>query len=279
MQKWIIITDGEIARDEVTIATKERQFDFNSDDSFVTLAPKDSQWIFSVSGRIIETTTEKMNVLQGVWGNNSRIELYRHKIKCKSITRIEPYSLDDLKYSLLSYPRIFTKIFKQVNAAFVINDKDFSTITDGRIFMARTAFGRLLSSLPIESQFDFIKYVIDNSNCFDLRVMGYKNALEFLFKFIDARLNCPGEEIVKANQVLTDVYSNTGIALEEIGIYDEREDKGRSIRKQSKYFNHLRNIDHKLKIRTQILNHISENESKESAFEQIFRKYNWPVTL
>ena len=279
MQNWLILTDHDIVRNEIAMTTKRDQFKFEKLDKVIVLRKRGENWRFTVYGEISNIKIPITKSLKGVWGKKTNLTVYLHKIKSYNLKNADTFSFDELKFSLKAYSKISAQIHKQNNYAIPISDFDFETILKGRIFMARTAFGRLATALPIESQFDFIKCILDNYKCYDLRVLGYRKALDALLRFIDARFECVGEEIIKANDLLTKVFGNSDIDLDEVGIYDERESKSRSIRKQSKLFSRLKSLEEELQILTQLDTYLKENEKTEEIFEKEFRNYSWPLNL
>ncbi len=73
-----------------------------------------------------------------------------------------PYTLDDYAYSLIKvYKHFDNPIIHFQQKYFRIYDQDFETISTGNIFLARTAFGKILNALPIEHINNFLSFYLD----------------------------------------------------------------------------------------------------------------------
>ncbi len=210
-------------------------------------------------------------------GLNNSLYIFQLETSIKRLSTT--LNLEDYRYSLLLFAKKSVPFSHKNRAYTKLSNHDFRIITQGKIFLARTAFGKLLNALPCESKYDFIACVVKTFDTTDLRSISYKTALNFLFDFIDQRMKCSGEAIVASGKALTRLLINQNIPPSHIGIFDERELKERLILKQSAHIEHFLEQDSTLDLRTNVLGMIEENLDNETCFEKTFRNYNWPINL
>lgn len=185
---------------------------------------------------------------------------------------------NDYVYSLLTienYKKPITH-FEQKNR--LINNQDYETIKNGWIYISRTAFGKIINSLPYSNRLEFTLFVMKEFNQTTFTKLDYNKLLIFLFEYIDTHILSQGILITESFKLLENL-NDPNIPLNDIGfILDSTSSNSDSLKTQSDYFNVLFDFEKQVKMIDTIKQDIISN-AQEERFQKLFQKRTWPLYL
>lgn len=184
--------------------------------------------------------------------------------------------LSDLVYSLTNvfnykYPHLhFNRIYTS------IDEINFKSITEGRLFLSRTAFGTLINSLPEYHVKTFVEKLIDKglSNFFIYR--DYQSAFKELRTYIKSEIEKRGEMLIASEEMLRENFSDQ-VNITKIGFGDNNSSKIDLLSEQVKKFKELFAIEKEFEMWESIQSEIRENSENENYFNENFSKIDWPI--
>jgi hypothetical protein len=189
--------------------------------------------------------------------------------------------LDDFTYSLLSIYRYTNPKAHFRRQYTAIYEPDYETITKEQVYIARTAFGRLINALPQESKYDFILHAINHFGTVEFKGIDFIKAYEYLQEYIEENILSQGRYLVSSYEMLSSLRE-TEVPIEQIG-FAEHESKntqsGHNISIQARYFQELFNTMKEQDFSGFALQKIIKNDEEESRFEEIFKNRPWPVDI
>ncbi|HWZ21462.1 MAG TPA: hypothetical protein VNW06_02345 [Cytophagaceae bacterium] len=204
---------------------------------------------------------------------------YSRKIELEIIKALPGHNyFDDYAYSLLTVRNYNKPIIHFQQKHRIIDHNDFESITNGWVYIARTAFGKIVNALPRPNRLEFTLYVMNRFKTNDLRGLPYTELLEFLFDYIEKHLHSQGKLLVASDNIIQNELSNTGIPHQEVGFIDEELNKSNLLYIQAGYFRTLFETDQKYNL-LNTLNSGIRNSPQETRFDKLFKKRLWPLHL
>jgi hypothetical protein len=207
-----------------------------------------------------------------------------HPVILKVTGEIKEYKeLESYTYSLLTISNYLNpkKHFQQRYRA--IREEDFETITEEKIFIARTAFGRFVNALPKESKHDFLTYAYQHFGFDDLIGIDYIEAFSLLKTYIDENIISHAKFLRETYNILNKQFEGIQIPLGEIGFSDEYSqglvEKRRSdtLSEQIPYLEQLFSELNTNAFSEKYLAEITTNDQDEMRFQKLFDDKPLPI--
>lgn len=214
---------------------------------------------------------------------------YLHTFILEDVGEIkENRELVDYSYSLLSVNNYLNpkRHFQQQYRA--VHEYDYETITREQIYIARTAFGRLINALPKESKYDFVLYAIEEFGTVEFRGIDFIKAYEFLWKYINDSILSQGRYITSAFEILSEKFGQTGVPIDKVGFANHADEekglfgsdlKGDNLSIQARYFQNLFEHSRSNTLSYESLKSVTKNDEEERRFGYIFSNRLWPVDM
>jgi hypothetical protein len=220
------------------------------------------------------------------WPKIEETKIFRHVVALdltsltfdNSDNQIENYA-----YSIPGMDYIFPD--KYFNSAIKkIDLQDYNNIINNRIFIARTAFGMIVNSLPIDNRIE-IAYAFVKNNYYERpEIKDYINALKYVQDFLENSLYPIGKMLTDSYNILEKNFSET-FPIKSLGFIDSHEDlkglrlDGDLLFNQANRFSELFNYLEKTELFFKIYKDIEENIKFESKYNTRFEKVRFPITL
>ncbi len=187
-----------------------------------------------------------------------------------------PSKIDDLMYSLhkvynYDRPHIhFNRVYSRLT-----ND-DFDVIVNGRIFIARTAFGKLVNSLHRQHRISFVQMLIERNPNIYFTSRKYDEAFDLLKEYIETRILIFTEFLSDAWNIFQIINpdNNNQIAFAESN--DKRRDL---ISQQIEAINIIKEINAQDKFYLKLDSFAREYRETERAFIYKFSKQPLPISM
>ncbi len=190
-------------------------------------------------------------------------------------------SITDLSYSLLrinSYIKPQNHFKHQLTT---VNKNDYETIVKGLIYISRTAFGKIVNSLPHPYKLEFKLLAIQEFKKDELINVEYIKLLDFLHKYLDNKILSKGRILIETDKLIKKKLSDI-IPVSDIGFYGKNKE-GKivydSIDEQARIFRELFDIDANNEIINEIKKAIKENKEIENRFNKLFKRKPLPLYL
>lgn len=186
--------------------------------------------------------------------------------------------LSDLSFSLLSvdrYEHPYRQFAKQVRT---LEEEDYSTIVKGLIYVARTAFGKLVNALPLQNRLEFRLLVIQHFNSDTLTDIDYVEALDFLYNYIDQRILSQGRLLIETDRLIQETFPDDKALQRQVGFRLSEDIPADSIRIQADRFRALFEADSQNLIH-QIKESVQQNKKIESRFQKLFSRRPLPIIV
>lgn len=155
---------------------------------------------------------------------------------------------------------------------------DFDTIVNGWVYVTRTAFGKLVNSLPRQNKLEFMIQAMDHFATIDFSRTSLVDGLEFLYKYIERRILSRGRILVATDGIikkeLTDFFP-----VDEVGFTTIENETILNIHTQAQVFSDLFVLDKEKSLKKSVKDMIKNNETLESRFQDLFKRRAWPVDL
>ena len=186
--------------------------------------------------------------------------------------------LSDLEYSLKFVDRFNKPIVHFQQQVRELNEKDFETIINGYIYTARTAFGKLINSIPRENKLEFMLQAMNRFDTIDFRKVPLEDGLSFLQQYIGLRILNRGRLLVETNNL---IKQNLGdlVKPDEIGFRHPDTGKENLLSEQASVFVKIFELEKKSDFKTAVNKAIGENSELEIRFKKMFERETWPIDL
>ena len=269
-----------------SIASKLDQLGIRMGAKAVVLKLEEDDFRFASAGeisKIFDTTIIKPSSDEIVRATSRGLppprDTYRHNFQLQVTQRLFNNNLlSELEYSLKDVYRYNNPMVHFQTQYRELNDDDYETIIDGLVYTARTAFGKLINSLPRQNKLEFMIQAINEFRTIDFTKISLQKGLDYLYDYIERRILRKGLLLVEIERLLEEKFSDILIP-NEIGFIDPATEKHNNISIQAKYFEQLFNLDREHNFKDFVRKKIKENEELEIRFNKIFEKETWPIDL
>lgn len=233
--------------------------------------------MFECEGYITKVLqTKKVNNSKPLKKNKDKYEHYFSLEISKVLKRNN--LLSDLEYSLKSIYRFNNPLVHFQQQFRELPKQDYDTIINGFVYYSRTAFGKLINSIPRQNKLEFMLQAMDNFSTVDFKNISLYEGLEFLYNYIDRRILSRGKILIETNNMLKDHLGDI-LPQQEVGFYNPQNSKTDNLSKQSDIFERLFKLQKESDVRRLIKKSISEDFHLEERFMQIFKQQTWPIDL
>jgi len=211
--------------------------------------------------------------------NREKYMISKIEISIKGILSGE-YTLNDFVYSLLKISR-YNKPYLHFNWPYnKLKKFDYDTLTNERIFLSRTIFGKIINKLTIEHKIDYLNLCFAELGDDYFNGHSLKKALEILRNYINYTIVTPGRYIEKTTNLISNIipeeYKN------KIGFMGDYENEiPDNIFEQNKLFKELLKYEKRAQFWIYFDELLAEEQQVESSFINEFqkRKKRWPIIL
>ncbi|MEO1215574.1 MAG: hypothetical protein AAFY45_18720 [Bacteroidota bacterium] len=190
---------------DIKISTIElhirRNVSIQAGDKFIALQNEELDAVFTHFGSVEKIEKIKDDSIQEL--------AFVFKIELRSEGKLQINNqLADFAYSLkritnyLSPEKHFNRSYSN------IDEFDFETIREGRIYIARTAFGRLINSMELTHRINFIRhYVSDDPEAFLVKDKNYIEAYNRLSNYIKIIIIQPARQLREAFSLFKEIVN------------------------------------------------------------------------
>jgi len=258
---------GSLISEDELILDSKREIGIREGDKFITFLNNSyNDFQFKEYGLITEVEFLKES--------NELLKTFRIKYKIFGDLK-ENNLLSELQYSLLRVYN-YKKPYKHFAFSYVyLDETDYNTIVEGRLFISRTAFGKLINSLPPLHIQNFILTLINSQGIHFFNNRDYIGALKDLKTYIVEEIENRGKFLISTETILRENFSQL-LDVNEIGFCDSEDKRPDIIIKQASLFRTLFGISKEFNIWDMIEEGISENINEEF-FNKSFAKKDWPI--
>lgn len=186
--------------------------------------------------------------------------------------------LSDLEYSIKAVDRFNNPIVHFQQQFRELDEKDFETIVKGWIYTARTAFGKLINSIPRQNKLEFMLQAMNEFSTIDFKEVPLNQGLRFLYQYIEVRILSRGRLLVETDTLIRENLRNI-INSEEVGFINPITGKEDLLGQQAKIFANLFELQTKSDFKSAVNKAASENSALEIRFQKLFNKTTWPIDL
>jgi hypothetical protein len=287
----IILNNKGNNKAEFEIISAEKGIDLAVKDKYVLLNNKpDETSKFTSDGEIEAITSAKeVPLTNEELEKNKQLRLERKPLLPKKYSRFITLNIqeilegnnyfDDYVYSLLSVTDFSKPLVHFKQKTRIISATDFDTIVESKVYVARTAFGKLVNSLPKENKFEFSLYVMKRFNTTNFKKINYVDLLDFLMDYIEKHVLSMGDLLVETNGMIKNQLLDTGINYQEVGFIDEESQKFNLLNVQAERFSVLFSLENEIELIKRIRENIKMNGETENKFEELFKNHQWPLNL
>lgn len=269
-----------------SIASKLNQLGIKEGAKAIVVKPRDRDFEFASAGeisKVFETTVIKP--LPSEVAKASSIgappprDTYRHNFQIDVNQKLFNNNLlSELEYSLKDVYRYNNPIVHFQTQYRELDDNDYETIIKGLVYTARTAFGKLVNSIPRQNKLEFMIRAMNEFSTIDFVKIPLQNGLDFLYDYIERRILKKGLLLVEIDRLLNNKFKDI-LPPNEVGFIDPETERHNTISVQAKYFEQLFRLDKEHNFKDFIKKKISENAELEIRFNKIFEKETWPIDL
>lgn len=269
-----------------SITSKLENLGIDVDSDALVMIPENKDLRFTSAGKIInvfETTvirpTPSELLRARVAGSPPPRDTYRHNFKIEITQKLVTNNLlSQLEYSIKDVYRYNNPAVHFQTQYREIKKDDFKTIVDGLIYTARTAFGKLINSIPRQNKLEFMIQAMNEYSTIDFAKIPLQVGLDFLYDYLERRILKKGWLLVETDRILNEKFNDI-LAPKEIGFVNPSTETYNNISTQANYFNELFRLERQHNFRDYVNQKISENPALEERFNKIFEKETWPIDL
>ncbi len=247
--------------------------------NIILLEKKDKNYFFSSYGQIINI--ESVNLINEIGKQDKK--QWKHLIELSlQKNLVENNNLNDISYSLFKICKYFKKPYKHFNHPYSsISYEDYNTIIEGKIFISRTAFGKLFNSLHNEHQLNFMNIYFKNYPYNFFSAIDYIKIFELLKKYIDFHILQPAKMLKISHNILQHFMEKN--IVNELNFSEDSSENSNvkydNISKQVEKIDSLLAYDPKENFLNEISEIILQENQNEKRFNDIFRKMLLPINL
>lgn len=188
----------------------------------------------------------------------------------------ENNSLDNLIYSLKKIYNYKNPLLHFRRPYTYLEDIDYLTITEGRIFISRTAIGKIVNSLPRAHVQNFIIKLIEVEGLNFFVEKDYISALKNLKIYIEEEIDNNGKLLLSCEYMLKNNFGNQ-LNIEDIGFKGVNSNKSDYLIVQVRFFRRLFDITKEFNFWENLENTLQLNIENENYFNNKFIKTDWPI--
>ena len=156
-----------------------------------------------------------------------------------------------------------------------MTNEDFEVIANGKIFVARTAFGKLVNSLHLKHRIAFVQMVIDRNPNIYFISRKYDEVFNLLKEYIETRILTFSDFLSDAWNIFTKLsVNNSQIAFEDIN--EKRRDL---ISQQIFFIKKMIELNPQNKFYLQLDSAVKEYSNTERVFINNFSKKPLPISI
>ncbi|MEJ8818559.1 hypothetical protein [Lacibacter sp. H407] len=206
-------------------------------------------------------------------------EKYRHSYQIAITNDLTQNNLlSDLEYSIKAVYRFNKPIIHFQQQFRDLSKEDYETIIKGWVYASRTAFGKLVNSIPRQNKLEFMLQAMDFFATVDFAKVSLHDGLSFLYEYINRRILSRGRLIVETNELIKSELKEI-VPYTEVGFYNSQKEIADNILTQATLFEKLFSLEGKSNINRIIQKSISEDSNMEQRFLQLFKTETWPIDL
>jgi len=269
-----------------SINSKLEHLGIDVDSDALVMIPENKDLRFTSAGKIInvfETTvikpTQSELLRARVAGSPPPRDTYRHNFQIEITQKLVTNNLlSQLEYSIKDVYRYNNPAVHFQTQYREIKKDDFETIIDGLIYTARTAFGKLINSIPRQNKLEFMIQAMNEYSTIDFAKIPLQLGLNFLYDYLERRILKKGWLLVETDRILNEKFNDV-LAPKEIGFVNPSTETYNNISTQANYFNELFRLERQHNFRDYVNQKILENPALEERFNKIFEKETWPIDL
>lgn len=209
--------------------------------------------------------------------------------------------LDDYAYSLLAVDRYLKPEAHFWRKLTKLDSFDFQTITEGMIYVSRTAFGRLVNALPVENKHDFSLHAIEHFGKLEFKDIDYIEAVELLQQYIEQNILSQGRYLMESERILREELKETGLPISGIGFgrlgsdedgatlrYNRRfsyfdrkdiDDVSDTLEPQALLLRSLFHFEETGNVMKRLRESVAVYRNEEMRFRDMFAAKNWPLDI
>lgn len=284
-EKYIDIRQGNTSPFELDIISRWSRIRVSQGDNYILLSDETQGFRFKEQGEVVYTADpQPLPYTQAEINENNRrarLGLDPMPPKNKHTVHISPkkqlHTINrfyDLVYSLLAiknYARPMAHFQRQYRE---LNNIDYETIIKGWLYVARTAFGKLVNALPNDVKLEFMLIVTRDFKTMNFTKLEYDKVFDKLEEYIEGHILSQGRLLIETERLLREI----GVPAAKIGFYDEESLKTDLVQTQARLFQDLFAVDPGNTLIQEIKTEIEENE-EESRFDKIFKERAWPLYI
>jgi hypothetical protein len=220
-----------------------------------------------------------------VYGTITNIQLLKESDDGFRTYEVECNIVDELKENNLLYDLLYslTKVsnykfpYKHFARNYTYLDEfDYITIINGRIFIARTAFGKILNALQETHLQEFLSILFQRIGMDFFYMRDYLHGLDILKEYINNTIESRGKLLIESEDILRQYFSNQ-INLDEIGFSADEDKIMDYIVPQANIFRQLFANFNETDIWKMISEEIEMNSIQEYEFNERFLDFDWPI--
>lgn len=212
-------------------------------------------------------------------GLSSPKENYSHNFRIKIIKELKKNNLlSDLEYSIKSVYRFNSPIVHFQSQFRSLSKQDYETIVNGWIYIARTAFGKMINAIPRQNKLEFMLQAMDHFSTVDFRTISLNEGLVFLYDYIDRRILSRGRLLVATKKLIEEHLSDI-LPISEVGFINPETKGTNNLNIQAQAFENLFHLEREVDFRKFVERETSEDSTLENRFLQIFKNESWPIDL
>lgn len=227
---------------------------------------------------------------------------YMHVLEVEVEKRLtDNNELDDYAYSLLAVDNYLKPEAHFRHRLTRLRGFDYQTITQGLIYVSRTAFGRLVNAMPVENKYDFLLYAIDRFGKLEFKNIDYIEAVDLLQQYIEQNILSQGRYLVESERILREELKESGVPMNVVGFGKMEEDDEGAIRSaparrtygnrneikdmpdlltpQARHFHSLFYYENEKNVMRRLRESVALFQQGEDRFRDVFAKQNWPIDM
>jgi hypothetical protein len=188
------------------------------------------------------------------------------------------YTLDRLAYSLKAVERYEKPIVHFQRQVRNLDTEDYTTIKNGQVYLARTAFAKIANALPLRNRLEFRLWIDKEFGYQPAKDIDYLKYLDLLLDYLESRIFSRGrlliatDDMIRSSKVVMPEHART-----MIGLADE-EGNDDSIHEQANLFRPLLEKG-KLEILRTLKTEVDRNTVEQSRFKRLFKNKPLPLIL
>lgn len=202
--------------------------------------------------------------------------LFEIEIQIQGILN-EITQLQDFVYSLKKVYR-YLKPQNHFNRSYTyLQKEDYYTIINGRIFIARTVFGKILNALPPEHVQNIVIRLMETQGISFFKIRDYRVALQELQKYVIEEIENRGNFLIQSEELIRDHLGEL-VSIREIGFIDEEGDEKQDyLTEQTELFRNLFSTIKEYDLWSEISREIEAQYEVQENFNESFYNIEWPI--